>query len=273
MFYTYAHYTPDGRLFYVGKGTGDSKRAYDFRNRNGYWQRIAAKYGKPVVKILAVWDEEWKAFAHEVFLIRHFKELGETLTNMTAGGEGQVGMIPWNKGIPCSEATKARVSEVKKGTPAWNKGIPANPEVIEKIAAARRGQPSWNKGIPCREETKAILREQRVGKSATWNIGRKHSEETKRKCGAANIGRPTSDRQKALASAIHKGNKHAVGNTNNRKYKWVGTNLETGAMVEFVGSEALTASGFQHANVIKCISGARKSHKGYTWGRQLIEAA
>ena len=272
MFYTYAHYTPDGRLFYVGKGTGDSKRAYDFRNRNDHWQRIAAKYGKPVVKILAVWDEEWKAFAHEIFLIRHFKRLGETLTNMTAGGEGQVGMTPWNKGVPCSDATKAKVSEAKKGTPAWNKGIPADPEVIKKIAAARRGQPSWNKGIACREETKALLREQRVGKSATWNIGRKNSEETKRKCGAANVGRPASDKQRAIASVLAIGNKYAAGNTNNRKYKWIGTSTETGEMVEVMGSEDLNAAGFQHGNVVKCINGARKSHKGYTWTKTHLEA-
>ena len=273
MFYTYAHYTPEGRLFYIGKGTGDSKRAYDFRHRNDYWHNVVAKYGKPVVKILAVWDEEWKAFRHEVFLIKHFKDLGESLTNMTEGGEGQTGMTPWNKGQPWDEATKQKVSESRKGTPAWNKGIPADPEVIEKIAAARRGQPSWNKGIACREETKALLREQRVGKSATWNIGRKHSEETRRKCGAANIGRPASAKQRAVASALAKGNKHAAGNTNNRKYKWIGSNPETGEMIEFIGSEALNAAGFQHANVIKCINGARKSHKGYTWAKELLEAA
>ena len=106
MFYTYAHYTPEGRLFYIGKGTGDSKRAYDFRHRNDYWQNVVAKYGKPIVKILAVWDEEWKAFRHEVFLIKHFKGIGESLTNMTEGGEGQTGMTHWNKGQPWDEATK-----------------------------------------------------------------------------------------------------------------------------------------------------------------------
>ena len=271
MFYTYAHYTPNGRLFYIGKGGGDGKRAYTFTHRNKYWNNIVAKYGQPIVKVMAVWDEEWKAFSHEIFLIKHFRALGEELANMTNGGEGQVGAVPWNKGQPWDEETKRKVSESRKGTPAWNKGIPTDPEVIEKIAEARRGQPSWNKGIPCKEETKAILREQRIGKSATWNIGRTHSEETKKKCGAKNIGRPASDRQKAIASLVHKGNKHGAGNTVNRTYKWIGTHIETGETIEFLGSEALNRAGFQHANVIKCVNGARQSHKGYTWVKEKLE--
>lgn len=273
MFYTYAHYTPEGRLFYIGKGTGTYARARSTYRRNTYWCSVVKKYGKPTIKILAYWDEEWKALAHEVFLIKRFKDLGETLTNMTEGGEGQTGMIPWNKGRPWDEATKQKVSDSRKGTPAWNKGIPADPEAIEKISAARRGKPSWNKGIVCREETKGLLREQRLGKSATWNIGRKHSEETRRKCGAVNVGRPASDKQRAVASALAKGNRYAAGNTNNRKYKWVGVSISSGEIVEFIGSEALNSAGFQHGNVVKCINGARKSHKGYTWAKIHLEAA
>jgi hypothetical protein len=273
MFYTYAHFTSEGRLFYIGKGSGDSKRAYDFRQRNVYWNNIVAKHGKPDVKIMAYWDEEWKAFAHERFLIANFRSKGYALCNMTDGGEGQLGMIPWNKGKECADLTKLKISESRKGIPAWNKGNPADPEVIEKIAAARRGQPSWNRGVACREETKALLREQRLGRSATWNIGREHSEETRRKCGVANIGRPASAKQRAIASVLSKGNRYAVGNTNNRKYKWIGTDIGTEEMIEFIGSEALNAAGFQHANVIKCINGVRKSHKGYTWVKELLGVA
>lgn len=271
MFYTYAHYTPEGRLFYIGKGGGNGKRAFTFSDRNDYWNRIVKKYGKPTVKILAVWDEEWKALAHEMFLIRHFKELGEKLANMTAGGEGQVGMIPWNKGRPWDEETKLKMSESRKGSPAWNKGIPADPEAIKKMLEAREGMEAWNKGVPCREETKSKLREQRIGKSATWNVGRKHTEEAKKKMSEKLKGRINSDKQKAVASALFKGNNYAAGNTTNRKWKWVGVHTKTGEVIEFLGSQALDKAGFQHANVIKCVNGARKSHKGYTWSQEPIE--
>jgi hypothetical protein len=121
------------------------------------------------------------------------------------------------------------------------------------------------------EEHRQKNRENRLGKSASWNVGRKHSEETKRKCGAANVGKPASEKQKQIASQLSKGNKHAAGNTNNRRWKWVGTNIEDGSVVLFIGSIALNAAGFQHANVIKCLNGTRKSHKGYTWHKELLE--
>ena len=51
MFYTYAHYTPAGRLFYIGKG--QRKRAWDKKRRNNYWQNIVSKHGDPVVETVS----------------------------------------------------------------------------------------------------------------------------------------------------------------------------------------------------------------------------
>jgi hypothetical protein len=67
MFYTYAHYTPEGRLFYIGKGQGG--RAYNFCDRNKYWHNFVQKHGKPTIEILANWDTEEEAFSHETLLI------------------------------------------------------------------------------------------------------------------------------------------------------------------------------------------------------------
>jgi hypothetical protein len=33
----------------------------------------------------------------------------------------------------------------------------------------------------------------------------------------------------------------------------------------------LNDAGFQHANVIKCLNGTRKSHKGYIWHKEPLE--
>jgi len=195
VFYTYAHSTPEGRLFYIGKGHG--RRAYIYHKRNNYWNHVVAKYGKPTVQILADWKTEQEAFEHESFLIQCFRDMGYKLANLTDGGEGPSGMQH-------SEEFKQRLSNVHKGN-------------------------KWRLGLP------------------------------------------TSAKQKAISSAIFKGNKFAGGNTNNRKWVWIGTHIETGEVIRLVGEQAMKDAGVQHANVIKCLNGERKSHKGYTWRRELWE--
>lgn len=191
MFCTYAHYTPEGRLFYIGKGS--EKRAHSKAGRNNYWRNVVKKYGNPDVQILASWDTEEEAFSHEVLLIKCFKDLGHKLCNLSDGGEGP-------SGLKRSDEFKKQMSELHKGN-------------------------KWRLGIP------------------------------------------TSARQKAIASKTHKGTAHAAGNTNKRQWTWVGTHIQTGKVVIYTGSVALNDAGFQHANVIKCINGTRKSHKGYTWSK------
>ena len=196
MFCTYAHYTPQGRLFYIGKGS--EKRAHSKAGRNNYWQKVVAKYGNPDVQVLANWNTEEEAFSHERLLISCFRDLGHKLCNLSDGGEGP-------SGLKHSEEFKQKISVLHKGN-------------------------KWRLGIP------------------------------------------TSARQKAIASQVHKGNKYIVGNTNRRKWAWVGPNILTNEVIYFIGSVALNTAGFQHANVIKCINGTRKSHKGYTWVKKLWEA-
>lgn len=201
MFCTYAHYTPQGRLFYIGKGSNEL-RAYRFTERNNYWHKIVNKYGKPDVQILANWDTEEEAFSHEVLLISCFRELGHKLCNITNGGDGQVGMVPWNKGAS-----------------------------------------SWNKGVPCKEETKLKLSLINMG-----CIGYKHSEEAKSKIRAANIG-----------------------NIKPLKYKMIGTHKETGEQIFLFGTKAIKEAGFNSVLVRECAKGLRKSHKGYTWAKEILE--
>jgi hypothetical protein len=214
MFLTYAHYTPQGRLFYIGKGSNE-KRAHYFSSRNNYWHKIVAKYGKPNVQILANWNTEQEAFEHEKVLISCFRGMGYELANLTDGGDG-------------------------------TSGYKQTEEHKEKLKKARTGKPIHT------EEFKEKIRRTHTGSKY-------------------NLGRPTSAKQKAIASALSKGNKHAAGNTNNRKWKWVGTHIETGTVIEFIGSLELNKAGFQHANVIKCINGQRKSHKGHTWRKESLE--
>lgn len=117
MFCTYAHYTPQGRLFYIGKG--DEKRAQSLKGRNKYWHRIVQKHGKPDIQILANWDTNKEACDHEMLLISCFKDLGHDLCNMTAGGEGTYGVAPWNKGKAWSDEVKAKHGVKNKGNKYW----------------------------------------------------------------------------------------------------------------------------------------------------------
>lgn len=89
MFYTYAHYKPDGSIFYIGKGKG--KRAYDSIRRSVYWKRVVEKYGNPNIEILAYWKTDIEALSHEKLLISCFKDMGHKLVNLTNGGEGVSG--------------------------------------------------------------------------------------------------------------------------------------------------------------------------------------
>ena len=117
MFYTYAHYTPEGRIFYIGKGHG--KRAYSTKNRNEYWVNVVNKYGKPIVKIIANGLSETEAFIHEIKLIKFYKESGEKLCNMTDGGEGSLGLTPWNKGLPWPEEIKRKQGLANLNNKYW----------------------------------------------------------------------------------------------------------------------------------------------------------
>ena len=61
----------------------------------------------------------------ETELIRHYKNLGISY-NITDGGEGGHGLIPWNKGK-------------KTGIIPPNKGIPLSQETRDKISKAKKG--------------------------------------------------------------------------------------------------------------------------------------
>lgn len=86
---TYAHYKPDGTIFYIGKGS--IKRAYTSTGRNQIWKRTVEKYKGFDVKILCTWKTEEEAFQHEILLINCFRDLGFSLVNIANGGMGASG--------------------------------------------------------------------------------------------------------------------------------------------------------------------------------------
>ena len=51
-----------------------------------------------------------------------------------------MGKPSWNKGIPCSEETKRKLSEATRGRIPWNKGITITGEYLEKIKKVNKGR-------------------------------------------------------------------------------------------------------------------------------------
>lgn len=145
MFYTYAHYKPEGGLFYIGKGAG--RRAYDTKYRNQYWKNIVAKHGNPHVEILANWKTEKEALDHEKMLISCFKDMGFKLANLTDGGEG--------------------VSGYK------------HPEEIKQKMRGRTGEKNHMFGKPKSAEVKFKISQSKIGKKKTEEFKRKISESLK----------------------------------------------------------------------------------------------
>jgi len=118
----YAHYKPDGSIFYIGKGT--ERRVYSRHSRSAYWKNVVSKYGYEP-KILARFNCEKEAFEHEKFLISCLKDLGHPLVNLTNGGEGTSG-LKWKK------ESREKLSNTRKGTKF-------SLETIKKIQQSKLG--------------------------------------------------------------------------------------------------------------------------------------
>lgn len=160
-FFVYVHTCPNGKK-YVGQ-TSQTKPEYRWKNGEGYkhnphFYRAIKKYG-------------WGNIDHYVFktkstslmnfwekiLIYHYKSKDPDYGyNMTEGGEGSIGRIPWNKGKTICEETRLKISATLKG-----KIIPE--EVREKISKSKKGTCYGGppKGRPLSEEHRKKLSDAR----------------------------------------------------------------------------------------------------------------
>jgi hypothetical protein len=119
QFYTYAHYKPNGDIFYIGKGQGMRYKSFA-SGRSKHWHE-AAKEGFESV-ILARWPSEDEALDHETLLISCFEG---KLVNRTTGGQR-------GKHAPITEETRAKmvsaqrkINERRLTDPVWDKKISA----------------------------------------------------------------------------------------------------------------------------------------------------
>lgn len=91
--------------------------------------------------------------------------------NATPGGDG--------KGIEVSEETRQKMSKIHKGKIPWNKGVPMPPKLKEKLLATHIGKKHS-------EETRKKMSLARQGRKPM--LGKKHSEEAKAKMSVSRSG-------------------------------------------------------------------------------------
>jgi hypothetical protein len=115
-------------------------------------ENIVNKHGYDI-EIIAR-DLSWEdACELEIFLIEEYGrkdlKLG-SLVNLTDGGDGMIGMIPWNKGIPLSKETKQKLREkaikrnhsekTKEKISKKLKGVKKSAEHNKKVSEALTGK-------------------------------------------------------------------------------------------------------------------------------------
>lgn len=193
VFYTYIHRRADDKkVFYIGKGKGD--RCKSERNRNAHWHRIVSKHGL-LVEIVARWESEDDAFAHEKLLIASHRKEGVELCNYTDGGDGP-------SGYKHTDETRSKLSSMQIGkiiSPEHRlklsiagKGRIVSSDAREKISQAQKGRKHS-------AERNKRNSESRIGKPLKDGVGAKIS--------ASNMGRIVSAETRAKISSSHIGMK------------------------------------------------------------------
>ena len=175
IFYTYAYLREDKTPYYIGKGKGE--RAYK-KSKND----IKPPKDKSRIVILKQNLNEGEAFKHEIYMIAVFgrKDLGTgILHNRTDGGDGASGVMQ-------TEQTKLKRSNSLKGRPRpeevkikigeKNKGRNQSQEARNKIGETHKGNKYWV-GKKHSEESKKKMRDAKVGKSSHMK-GKSHTQDT-----------------------------------------------------------------------------------------------
>jgi len=199
MFYVYAYLRKkDLTPYYIGKGQGN--RAWDKSHS------VVVPVDKNRIVFIESGLTEVGALALERRYIKWYgrKDLGTgILRNLTDGGDGAAGIIPWNKnvitGSYLTKLGRKKVSKANKGIPknhggkvsAGLKGKSKSEEHKRKLSEAGKGNVPWNKG--------------KTGVQISSRKGIKVSDETRAKMSASHKGKSNTEEQKAKISAKLKG--------------------------------------------------------------------
>ncbi len=235
----YLHRRKDtNEVFYVGIGLKD--RPYDIRGRNNHWRNIVNKVGfnTEIIEDNLTWEE---ACERERYWIKFYgrRDLKEgNLVNMTDGGNGAFG-------LKHSTESKERIRRALVGKSF-------SEEHKKKISKTR-----IEKGIA-------------IGKNNNM-FGKKHTEESKLKMGV-NIGRKFSEESRKRMSDSHRGLKRteeqkinmSLASTVKKPVIQMDINGIFIAEWDSLRHAARQTNSAQSA-ISSCCIGNRNHHKGYKW--------
>lgn len=159
-FYVYVHRREDdGKIFYVGKGSG--KRSHRRCNRNQHWKNVVEKHGL-LVEIIYQASSEDDAFNEERFITSSLKLFTKTITNITDGGGGVCGYSHTDK-------ARKQISQKNEGMIGYWGGKKRSQESIKKAADSNRGRKRS-------DEARRKISESKIGKKLSAEFVKKISE-------------------------------------------------------------------------------------------------
>lgn len=225
-FYTYIHASPEGDVFYVGKGVNN--RVYSMSDRSWIWRERFNKYDGILMKIIARFETEQEAFEHERHLISEYRNKGFELVNLTEGGRGA-------NGYKQSEALRIARSEKMRGYKyeivtcpncgeaggktsmmRWHFDKCTGPSKKHKARVTVDGVRVEIGRYATKAEAEAAVSEYYKAnpKNNHW-IGRKHTEEARQKMSASqtgHAGRKWTEEEKKSLSDKRRGSKNPFFN-------------------------------------------------------------
>jgi|WetSurSiteA1Bulk_404760.scaffolds.fasta_scaffold04337_3 group I intron endonuclease len=158
---------------YIGRGSNVIKRMKAHHRENPILSKAFIKYGiENFRRYILIFCEKWELDRLEIEYIRLFNShYSMNGYNISFGGDKS------REGLLVTFETRRKISNSLKGNIPWNKGKTEiyTDETKNKISNSLKGNIPWNKGKTgiYNEETKI-----KMGKS---NIGKKPTEESKKK--------------------------------------------------------------------------------------------
>jgi len=202
-YYTYIHATPEGDVFYVGKGVG--RRYYSMSDRSWIWQEKFKSLDGITMKIVKKFKTENEAFQHEKELIKYYRDQGCNLVNQSDGGLGPTGykfteerkknISQKMRGYKFPVITCPHCGESGGGTSMkrWHFDNCTGPTKYFKARATLNGERIHLGKFATKEEVKAVVDAfyKEHPRPNVWK-GRKHSEASRQKMSEVHKGQPGS---------------------------------------------------------------------------------
>lgn len=275
-----------GKL-YVGYTTDFRRRMSQhlFRLRAGkhhskHLQAAFVKYGEAAFDFLLIEEcPRDQAVEREQFWIDELK------ASDPAFGYNKAKKVGFNPGCPHTIEAKRLMAEHRRGRPASERLVEAN----RKTGAARRGIPRPPE-VVARAAAGLVgrkLSEETRRKMSEKMTGFRHTEEAKAKIAAASLGRELSDEAKAKISAFWKGRERSeeqgqklseamkgrfLGAERYNARAVVQCDLEGNVIAIFdSGATASRETGVANPNISKVINGKLSHAGGFVWRRPLPE--